>query len=517
MNVAFRTDASYQIGTGHVIRCLTLAEALREKGARCKFICRNHEGNLIKRIRQSGFQTIELPLSDNAFHTNDASETGITHRHWLCTDWQTDSFQSATALSGELIDWLIVDHYAIGKCWETAMRSHCKRIMVIDDLADRLHDCDLLLDQNLVEGFDSRYRNLLPAKTACLLGPQYSLLQPHYADLHPCAPPRLGPIQRILLYFGGADLNNLTGLAISAFLSLNLSEINLDVVVNPNGPNTKSIRRQVSGLPNIVLHEQLPSLANLMLKADLAIGACGTTTWERCCLGLPTLAVTLAENQKRIAMKMADLGIIRLLGDQTSVDISGMTKSLKEIIESPNDLREWSLRCRDLIDGQGTNRLVRILLLEASTPLAARKANLTDEDLLLAWANDPLVRQNGFNPNPIDPETHRTWLYKRLRSPESCQIFIVETEQHLPIGMVRFESCGNDWEIHYSLAAYARGRNLGTSLLKTAMTSFRKSSENTEVFGRVKAENLPSRKIFQELGFRSEMIEPETIVYRSVL
>jgi UDP-2,4-diacetamido-2,4,6-trideoxy-beta-L-altropyranose hydrolase len=501
MKIAFRTDASFQIGTGHVIRCLTLAEALRKKGATCSFICRKHEGNLIERVRQSGFETIEIPMSDNVTRENERGNARISHAHWLGADWQSDAAQTTAALSGELLDWLIVDHYAIDQCWESAMRSQCKRILVIDDLADRHHDCDLLLDQNLVEGFESRYRHLLPANTACLLGPEYSLLQPHYADLHPCAPPRLGPIQRILVYFGGADLNNLTGLAISAFLELNLSEITLDVIINPNGPHTESVRRQVHGIENITLHEQLPSLANLMLKADLAIGACGTTTWERCCLGLPTLAVTVAENQKAIANKMADLGIIRLLGDQDSVDCSGIKKAIKAIIETPNELRDWSLRCRSVLDGRGTNRVADILLLNDSTPLTARKAAVADEDLLLGLANDPLVRKNGLHPKSIDPITHRDWFHKRLRSPEACHIFIVETEQHLPIGMVRFENCGNEWEIHYSLTAYALGRNLGTTLLKTAMTGFRKLSENTQLFGRVKAENTTSHKSYQDTEF----------------
>lgn len=518
MKIVFRTDASFQIGTGHVIRCLTLAEALQKKGAKCTFICRKHEGNLNDRIRQCGFGIIDLPLSHNMAHVNELSEFGTRHAYWLGADCQTDASQTTNALSGELIDWLVVDHYAIDQRWESVMRSRCKKIMVIDDLADRHHDCDLLLDQNLVEGFESRYYDLLTRKTACLLGPEYALLQSDYANFHAIAPPRQGPIQRILVYFGGADLSNLAGLAISAFLDLDRSEVTLDVVINPNGPHTESVRRQVQGFANITLHEQLPSLANLMLKTDLAIGACGTTTWERCCLGLPTLAVTIAENQIPIAQKMEYLGIIRLLGDSSTVDCSRMAKAMEEVIESPEKIREWSIRCRGLVDGNGAKRVANILLLDALTPLTARKAVVADEGLLLAWANDPLVRQNGFNPKPIDPITHRLWFYKRLRSPESCLIFIVETEQGLPVGVVRVESCGKEWEIHFSLAAYARGRNLGTPLLETALVAFRKSAGNAQVFGRVKAANVPSKKIFQDLGFQSETIdEMEIITYRRVL
>ena len=173
--------------------------------------------------------------------------------------------------------------------------------MAIDDLADRVHDCDLLLDQNLVAQMHTRYRDKVPAACGLLLGPEYALLQPIYAELHDRIPPREGPIRRIFISFGGADSDNLTGRSLSAFLSLNRPDIEVDVVITTSGPYAETIRRQVAGHGNIHLHSDLPTLALLMAKADLAIGAGGATVGS----ALPGAANSChdaGENQRPIAM-----------------------------------------------------------------------------------------------------------------------------------------------------------------------------------------------------------------------
>lgn len=161
MRMAFRTDASSRIGTGHVMRCLTLADALREQGSECQFVCREHEGHLIGHIRSRGYKAHALPRSS----ANTSFESDLAHASWLDVDWQTDADQTQEALGSEAVDWLIVDHYALDQRWESALRSSCKRIMVIDDLADRQHDCDLLLDQNYGSSAE-RYHGLVSADCA---------------------------------------------------------------------------------------------------------------------------------------------------------------------------------------------------------------------------------------------------------------------------------------------------------------------------------------------------------------
>lgn len=515
MKIFFRADASLRIGIGHVMRCLTLARALREHGAQCHFICREHVGNLIERIRQEGFEVLSLPISGQSTPNAILSAVSLlAHEHWLGTDWSTDAAQTSVMLSDHGVDWLIVDHYALDHRWESQLRPFCRKIMAIDDLADRYHDCDLLLDQNLVDNQAHRYDGLMASRCARLLGPQYALLQPIYAELHPRTLPRLGPVRRILAYFGGADNQNLTGSAIAAFLALNRTEITLDVVINPESPHAATLRSEAQLHDNITLHEGVPTLAHLMVQADLALGAAGATSWERCCLGLPTLVVTLAANQVPIAEELHRLGMVRWVGDANSISDTALKDALFDVLSDEGSLVGCSNRCRDEVDGLGTGRVSEILLLNSTTPLNARPACLDDEMLLLQWANDPLVRDNAFCPKTIDELDHRTWYYRRLRNPETCQIYILETKLGTPIGQVRFEYCDGIYEIDYSLAAIARGRGLGAPLLRTAMSAFRQSREGSWVIGRVKSGNFASRKVFESLGFSASAAEGGQFVYR---
>lgn len=498
MNIAFRVDASLQIGTGHLMRCLTLADALKSRGAMTHFICRHLPDHLADLLEQHGHPLTRLP---DDTHTDATDE--LAHARWLGTSQARDADDTLHALAGESPDWLVVDHYALDARWESALRPHCRKIMVIDDLADRPHDCDLLLDQNLVADGGARYDGLLPAHCGKLLGPKYALLQSEYAELHPRTPPREGPVQRVLIYFGGADTDNLTGRAIAACLSLRRTDVALDVVIDPNSPHAESIRRQVQGERQITLHTRLPSLASLMVKADLAIGGGGATSWERCCLGLPTLVITLAENQKPIAAELDRRGLIRWLGHRDDVSEAGLAQALGDLLNAGLPAA-WSAHCRRLVDGRGTERVRDIMLLDAETPLRARLARLDDEALILEWANDPVVRQNAFVPEQIDPATHRAWFRKRLRDLEHCRLYVVETKDGLPVGQVRFERSGDVWEIDYALDACVRGRGLDIPLLKSAMLAFRASMNGAMLFGSMKDANGTFHGKFETLGLESE-------------
>jgi len=202
----------------------------------------------------------------------------------------------------------------------------------------------------------TRYAGKVPADCRLLLGPEYALLQPIYAELHDRIPPREGPVRHILISFGGSDRDNLTGRALAAFLSLNRPDIDVDVVISDSSPYASEIRTQVAGHANIHLHSNLPTLAPLMARADLAIGAAGTTSWERVCLGLPALVVTLAENQRPIADGLFRSGLVRWLGHKDEVSEQGIRQVLVELIEEGID-KEWSLRCRATVDGQGLTRI----------------------------------------------------------------------------------------------------------------------------------------------------------------
>lgn len=504
MNIVFRTDASLTIGHGHLMRCLTLADTLKGKGCEVLFICRDLSGNLLSLMEKKGHPVCLLS----------ASSSGES------LDWQEDAAGTVRCIdnNGGRADWVIVDQYELDVRWESLLREHAERILVIDDLANRVHDCDLLLDQNLVPMMRSRYVGKVPAGCNVLLGPRYAVLQPMYAELHNRIPPREGLVRRMFIFFGGVDSNNFTGLTLAAFLRLPQPEsgIDIDVVVTDDNPHTETIRRQIVGHRNIQLHSGLQTLALLMAKADLAVGACGATSWERLCLGLPTLVVTLAENQRPVAAELEAHGLIRWLGHYGGVDESTIAKALSGLMQQGLD-EEWSLRCLSAVDGNGVNRVCAALTLRETTPLRVRYAKLDDEALLLEWANDPITRRNAFSSETISEETHRYWFRSRLREIVGCRLYIVETHDGVALGQVRFEQVDCAWRIDYSLAPHLRGRGLGRPLLEAALSALREDAPSARVFGQVKNSNQSSCRVFESLGFKAKTKRESAVEYERVL
>jgi UDP-2,4-diacetamido-2,4,6-trideoxy-beta-L-altropyranose hydrolase len=362
MRIVFRTDVSLQIGSGHVMRCLTLADALREQGAECQFICREHEGHMTSLIGQRGYPVKALPTPTNT--SKPAAKPA--HAAWLGCDWEADAEQTRQAIGAGVVDWLIVDHYALDRRWHQALRPYTKRLMVIDDLADRPLDCDILLDQNYGSS-PSRYAGLVPQHCLQLHGPEYALLKPAYAEHRAKTRQRSGAIQRVLIYIGGgADQADLTGQTVRAFDHQELADIHLDVVVSAAYTHLSSLQAFSVQRGNVSLHSHLPDLADLMAHADLAIGAGGATTWERCCMGLPTIVISIAENQRRVCEALDMDGVIKYLG--------GVSKGVSRIVlgavlmltKKPAILKKMGDIGIALVDGKGVgrvqNRLMQISL-----------------------------------------------------------------------------------------------------------------------------------------------------------
>lgn len=358
MVILFRVDASNQIGTGHVMRCLTLAERLRNAGAEIAFICREHPGHLCDFIEKRNFRLIRL-----ATPTPSAISDNLAHSHWLGVSQEDDARETLAQLEGmEGCDWLIVDHYALSVTWEVAMRPFAKRIMAIDDLADRKHDCDLLLDQNFYEGEDSRYDRLVPSQCKKLLGPRYAMLRAEFFNALPKVKQRTGELKRILVFFGGSDYDNETLKALRAIYSLNQSQINVDVILGVNFPFRSAVLDFVSRMTKVVCHDYVDNMAELMASSDLYLGAAGITTWERCCLGLPSLVIAVATNQVGPMEQMERAGIVRFLGEGRNVTVDDILKTLDEMMAAPSVLAEMSHKSMKLVDGSGAQRCVTAIL-----------------------------------------------------------------------------------------------------------------------------------------------------------
>lgn len=358
MNVFFRVDASIEMGSGHLMRCLTLAEQLKEKGVDVSFISRNHEGNLFNLIIEKGFKLYQLPRVG----TNKIKPQ-TQHSQWLGVNWDVDVNETIEILKNNLKpDWLIIDHYAIDEAWEKQVRPFVKNIMVIDDLADRPHDCDILLDQNYYLNMKERYRGLIPSTCQTLLGPQFVLLRPEFIKAREKLRKRNGDIKKIFVFFGGTDPTNETKKALAAIKRINKSDITADVVVGASNPHKKDIESYCnSNMMNATYYCQTDKIAELMAKADLAIGGGGTTTWERCYMGLPAIVVSLADNQIETNEILAQKRIIKYLGKAEEISEDIWYRNINELMSCPDYVSELSKNALNLMDNSLNNILVELL------------------------------------------------------------------------------------------------------------------------------------------------------------
>ena len=369
--IVFRADSSLQIGTGHVMRCLTLADALTERGEVCHFICREHAGNLIEFIRAKGYTVHVLPVTHHSVHGCNSDQVHsfdneLAHGHWLGATQAEDAQACADILTELHPDWLIVDHYALDARWELALKSHYRKLMVIDDLADRAHACHVLLDQTFGRTADD-YRAWVPADCRLLCGSKFALLRPEFAALRPYSlqrrtHPRL---KQLLITMGGVDKNNATGQVLIALRQCSLPEdCSITVVMGTTAPWLNEVRQQAHDMPwPADVQVGVKDMARLMADSDLAIGAAGATSWERCCLGLPTAMLVLADNQRGAAMLLAKTNAAHMLrlDDSFPVQLSIM---IDEATQSDAYLRLLSNAARVITDGNGSQLVVSHLTSE---------------------------------------------------------------------------------------------------------------------------------------------------------
>jgi len=363
VKVIFRTDASVQIGTGHVMRCLTLADALRASGAECIFICREHKGNLIEQIRQRGYLVKGLSADAKEITFSDlAVSDKLDYSVWLGSDWTTDAAKTKLAIGESLIDWLIVDHYAIDVRWEQALRSKCHKLMVIDDLADRQHECDLLLDQNLGR-IAADYSPLVPSDSIVLAGPHFALLRPEFAEFRDYSLRRrtTSKIDNLLITMGGIDQGDATGKILEALKGCSLPKgCEITVIMRQDAPWLSRVNLLATEMPwPTKVKVNVENVAELMANSNLAIGAAGSTSWERCCLGLPTIIIVLAENQMKIADALAQNGCAKVLGPPDAI-----SKNLRSLLHmlTIEKLYQMTQSSSTITDGQGVDRVRHILL-----------------------------------------------------------------------------------------------------------------------------------------------------------
>ena len=339
MKIVFRVDTSLKIGIGHLMRCLTLANELKQQNHEIVFICRKLKGNLISLIKYP----ILMLTNNDKFQSDDL------YLSWLGATQEQDSEQTIRVIPKNT-DLLIVDSYALDEIWHKQLRPYTKKIMVIDDLADRQFDCDVMLNQNLgIQKED--YKEQVPDNCELLLGCEYALLRPEFPNLRERALEKrknTKEIKNILISLGGYDPENLT----YNILKEIRAKFDITVVLGGSSPHNVMIKNYAK-TKNISVIIDANNMAELMIDADLAVGASGSTSWERCCMGLPTLLLIAEDNQREIAKSLTQLGAVKIIKD--------LSKDLIGIEDEFTIWQEMSAKAQEVCNGLGSKKVAQLL------------------------------------------------------------------------------------------------------------------------------------------------------------
>ncbi|MBS0229043.1 MAG: UDP-2,4-diacetamido-2,4,6-trideoxy-beta-L-altropyranose hydrolase [Proteobacteria bacterium] len=478
--ILFRVDASLQIGTGHVMRCLALAGELRERGAECRFVCRTLAGNLVGEIERRGYQVHALPVGPGGDHPVATTDADPLHAAWLGVDWKTDVLQSAACVSGAGADWLVIDHYALDARWECGMRSLAAQMMVIDDLADRPHACDLLLDQTLGRQA-SAYQLIAAPECGLMLGPSYALLRPEFTALrgYSLARRTQPDVQHLLVSLGGVDRDDQTSRVLEALQGSKLpTGCRITVVMGAQAPALHAVQAKATTMKWATeVRVDVLDMAALMADCDLAIGASGGSAWERCCMGIPTLAVVAATNQREGAAALHTANAAWNLGDTREADFDrALATAIDRCLEQPGTLRRMSEIASALIDGNGATRVALTMLARparapanATDRMRLRPATLADAEMLLAWRNEASTRHSSHDTATIALAEHLRWLESSLANP--CRCLLVAEIDGTAMGTARADLTAGVHVLSWTVPEKYRSRGIGKEMVRMLVSS----------------------------------------------
>jgi len=489
MKITIVTEASALIGGGHVMRCLTLAAVARDSGCDVTFCVNREAFTAVPRLAAAGFETL---IADDPV--------------------------SSRGLQVAPSDLVIVDSYRSDRHFERALRDKTGSIAVIDDLAERVHDCDLLIDTTWGRAV-SDYEGLVPKRATVLAGASYALLRPEFVQARRAAlDARAGRSGRLrcLISLGLTDVGGITAAIVRALLA---SESNflLDVVVGPNAPSLMELRHLADTFGHVSLHVDVTNMAALMADADVAVGAGGSTSWERCCLGLPTVMVVVADNQHLVASSLAEAGAVvvvecgadqdaravNALASLSRDDLHRMSAAAAAVTDGHGAARVWS-GLRHLVEGGGAGCLAQT---HDDSVLNLRSAQPADADQLWQWRNDKVSRANSLDSRIVPWPEHLKW-FAGVLADRHRHLLVAECHD-VPVGMIRFDAVDGEkgeelFAISFLVAPDWRGRGIGAQVLEAGCRHVRSRRPDARLFGQVRSDNAASRRLFERLGFSAQ-------------
>jgi UDP-2,4-diacetamido-2,4,6-trideoxy-beta-L-altropyranose hydrolase len=477
----FRADASVSLGAGHVMRCLSLAGALSRTGWQVVFACRAGTGATVPLLERSAHEVLDLD-------GDAAAEARMMAARWPggC-------------------DLLVVDHYQRDAGFETACRPWARRILVIDDLADRLHECDMLLDQTPGRVPDE-YRRFVPCECRLLMGHDYALVRPEFFALRRRALLRAENrrVRRVLVALGATDADNVAARVLDGIAASGCA-VEVDVVLGAAAPHLAEVRRlAMQGCVPVRVHVDVADMADLMARADVAIGAAGMSSWERCCLGLPALLVIMADNQRDNAQALVNAGAARLLGRGADLQAETVAASFRKLVDEPAACSRMSEAAARLCDGRGAMRVALAVLPPVPTydgrPVTVRLVEPGDAQLLLMWQRDPRTRRFARKPEIPTPEEHAAWLAGKLADPGCIPAIVLHGDS--PAGALRLDRLtdpegGTAFEISLYIDPDSYRMGIGRAALELA----RRLLPNATLKAEVLPGNVASQELFKSAGY----------------
>ncbi len=476
----FRADASPAIGAGHVMRCLTLADALAERGWQCSFAGSSGTSATVAALRDSDHEIQEMEKADDSRVLRDAWPDGC--------------------------DLLVVDHYGLDAAFESPCRGWAKRILIIDDLADRPHDCDVLVDQTAGRSGDD-YRQLVPSSCRILTGSAYALLRPQFAAAREAAltsQKTERPLQRVLISCGATDPHNITATVLDG-LELAAPGLKVDVALGAAAPHLLALRQRVDQLAlSVDIHIDREDIAGLMLQADLAIGAAGTSAWERCCMALPTLMVVSADNQLTVARNLLESGAAMLIGNHDVLTPDAVAGAFRKVSVDSGRLADMSAAAALQCNGLGAKLLASVLdpyLSGDGNAVFLRPVTSADSGTILAWQQRPETRRFSHNPSIPTAGEHAAWMAGRLKDP-GC-IFLMVLHGDEPAGVLRLDrtekpnGAGDGYRVSIFLSPVKYHLGIATAALLLAKDLM----PHARLIAEVLPDNQASHALFNKAGF----------------
>jgi UDP-2,4-diacetamido-2,4,6-trideoxy-beta-L-altropyranose hydrolase len=478
MNVYFRADASARVGTGHVMRCMALADALQRRGDQVAFLMREPSDAVARGLKDRGFGLHAL------------QRTG---------SWDADARECARHVGGAGgTDWLVVDHYDIDYRWEEILRARGCKVLVIDDLLRHRHSCSVLVNQNVIADAEQRYGALVPPDCRLLLGPRYALLRDEFRAARRADRQAGDNVREVLVSLGGGDAEGVTLTVLDAIDRLAVSGLRVTVAVGASNPHRATIERRCAGRENHRLVVQTDAMAELMSGAGIGVGAGGISTWERCCAGLPAVVIAIADNQEEVSAAAAAAGACLYAGPAKSLSPEDLVATIRVLMANPY-LRQTITDCgRRLVDGLGCERVAVAM---RDSGLRLRLAAADDAERVFAWRNAEQTRRFAHDPRPLEFEHHLRWF--RAAIEDRNRLMLIGETDRGPVGVLRYDLHDAAATVSIYLDPALHGQGLGPALLLAGESWLGRSHPGARrILARIQAGNDASSRAFAKAGFR---------------